>query len=489
MQNRLIIKLNLSVILLCFCASATKQEAVSDSSRYCELRREYAHNPQNERIIVTADALAQEGFYNEAAEILTSGGQPPPEDKLSCSWHISSGTDYSRQEDIDTAQMTPEEYQEYKRLTRTPLSVWLRGTARIDPHKGFLLSPQVHLSGYKSRLELPLRLQFSQSRHSALIAPKAEKWSRPDATGNKGFAPFSPYSSDMAGARVEIVTRNKNTDRFSWSLPGLIDWEHYREDRSGYESFIEYRTSPMLEYRHSDLPFRADLSGDLKYRDHYGTREDTLDYLEGELSADVFYTGKKFSAQNRLYYLQDRFINAQNPSQSDRLRFSIRTEVLVDSHFRPGISMQAVRISETHNDFLLTGKEFLFRPTVLFSWETLSIRPEFLFRKRWAEKAEDIYIWQASQTWESALYSSFSFKTFDLSLFAGYLWDDVMPSFETYTPDSRGIKTGLNAGFSFLSRWTVYTLVDYQYRIYAPYGIAGRRTENVTLSISLGAQF
>ena len=41
-------------------------------------------------------------------------------------WLWSTGTDYYHLEDIDTAMMTQEEYQDFRRLTETPLSVWMR---------------------------------------------------------------------------------------------------------------------------------------------------------------------------------------------------------------------------------------------------------------------------------------------------------------------------------------------------------------------------
>lgn len=489
MYGKQFLKIALYLATLCTAAASDLSESTSDSSHYHELRKQYSREEQNFAIIRTADALAREGFYSEALEvILTSAQEPDMNEGIQSAtrglWHLSTGMDYSRLEEIDSAGMTLEERQEFRRLTRMPLAVWARARRNIELGEKAEVRPEIYISGYKARLEIPFRRQFVKNKYSVQITPEGEKWFNTSA-GSQDIRPFRADSSDMGGGDLTALCQSTDTDSdITWSLPFTMDWEHYRIDRSGYESFIEYNTTPFFEYRNNGLPISASLTGELRFRNYYRTWADSLDLIEGMISVHTSFVKNRFSIQAETDYLKSLFINAQALSRTDRMNMSARIDLKVNNNISSQLYARGLFLNEEYEKYNLQGKEMLLRPGVRFFRGSFFTETELSVQNRWTSETNDCYIWQPGLTWEPTLRGGVSFNTLDLSLFAGYRQEDVEGPFEKFTPDSKSIKTGINGSFSLFSGWMIFGLIDYQYRIY---DAKNRKSENLTVSLSVAA--
>lgn len=488
MFRKQFLKLALFLTTLFVTVSGSETETVNDSASYCKLRKQYVQKDENSPVIRTADALAQEGFFTEAADVILASAKGPAKEKNVKStsgslWQLSTGIDYSRLEEVDSAAMTLEELQDYRRLTRIPLSIWARARRTIGLGENADVRPEIHLSGYKSRLEIPFKMQFAQNRYTVQMAPKGEKWFS-STVGTPNFRPFKTDSSDMGGAALSLLYQNTNSET-SWSLPFVMDWEHYRFDRSGYESFVEYHTAPFFEYRSDDQPLSASISGELRLTDYYGTWADTLDLIEGTVSARTTFTKKNYSVLAESHYLKNVFVNTQALSQTDRVNMSARIGFELSSHISSQLFARGLYLSEEYEQYSLRSKELLIRPEIRFTRGTFFTQTELSVQNRWASEVNSQFIWQPGVIYEPILRSGVSFKTFDLSLFAGCRRENVKESFEKFIPDSKSIKAGVNGSYSFCSGWMIFGLIDYQYRMYDN---TSRRSENITVSLSAAAE-
>lgn len=488
----------LGAIITCLAFSLAASEGVpADSSGYMELRKQLSAIGATPAIIETADALAAGGLYQEAIEVLESflKTSPPASSvqdtgtigPIEKKWRIAAGADYYRLEDLDTAVMTREEYQEYQRLTQTPLSFWGRGRCTVDFNRKILrrIEPEMYVSNYRSSFEVPARLNIIDNWIDLEAAIKGGKWFQEDAADTQ-FNPAGSYSSDMGGLSVRIAPENPSDKlhTWSWTTPVGVDWEHYRRDRTGYESFVQFRFNPALEYRRSGaVSFSVRLSVDAQYENYYRPDSDTLDVVRGILQIDNTLRTAAWRLQPRLEWLADRYVNAASPGRVDRWKALLRVEQGSQNLFSPHIAAHALHEREQYYNEHRTrpGTEVRVTPALrINAAKAFNFEPELSYKRRWAELDGNYYLWQAFSRFEALLRAALSLEWLDGTFFTGFRGEDVDRDFERFTDDSRSFLLGADATVSFGSHVSLNTLLDYEYRGYKPYGSRGRLTENLT---------
>lgn len=482
----------------------------SDSIAYVRMKVKLPVCDSLRPLLEAADALAGAGLFTDALDILQKQG-PIADDTIqqrkrhSDRWRISTGVDYYHLEDIDTAIMTIEELQDYRRLTQTPLSLW----ARVHfGEKSTLenverIAADIYMSSYKGRLEMPLKMQFARRQVSLETIGKAEKWFQADASGEMPFDPFHAQPSDMGGfsLRTILASVEDNHANPAWSFPLSIDGEWYRTDRPGYESHASYRFSPALEYRRcQSSPFLTRITGEARYDDYYRTQSDSLDvtrffaYLENSFSRSPYLINMS------IQWSADRFRKAIAPRNIDRWDASARAEYKALERITPRMSVKGIHEREIYGtsdgsgEFSLRGTELTFRPSIrCVLTEMITLEPEVLWQRRWADlvsaDSTDRYLWNVYKAWEPGLRIAFVHDRADLSVRASWRAEDIDALFEGFTADSRWIKAGAEGCVSLFSMIMVNLLVDYQYRRYAPYLSAGRVSENIAVSGGITANF
>ncbi|MBN1309516.1 MAG: hypothetical protein JXA18_16470, partial [Chitinispirillaceae bacterium] len=429
--------------IFCFFFSLAASEGIpANSSSYTELRKQLSATGATPAVLETADALAEAGLYQEAIEVLKSflktslpassvqdtGTVGPIEKK----WRIAAGVDYYRLEDLDTAVMTREEYQEYQRLMQTPLSFWGRGRCTVDFNRRMLkrIEPEVYVSNYRSSVELPARLNIIDNRIGIEASVKGGKWFQEDAADTQ-FNPAGSYSSDMGGLSVRIAPEHPSDKRhtWSWTTPVGVDWEHYRHDRTGYESFVQFRFNPALEYRRSGaVSFSVRISGDAQYENYYRPESDTLDVVRGILQIDNTLRADAWRLQPRLEWLADRYVNAASPGRVDRWKASLRAEQGSQNLFSPRIAAHALHEREQYYNEHRTrpGTEVCVIPSLrINAAKTFTIEPELSYKRRWAELDGNYYLWQAFSRIDALLRAGLSLEWLDGTFFTGFRGEDV----------------------------------------------------------------
>jgi hypothetical protein len=492
----------LPLILAC-CSMVRGVPAIADSAAYQGLRQRCVADSATRSALETADALAAEDLYVEAMEILSAFVAPPDaspsRDSISSEkpghWRASTGLDYYHLEDLDTAAMTREEAEKYRRLTETPLSVWGRAGYEHGFKRG-RIAPECYISGYRSRLEVPVRIDIVKDRLTLEAAGRAEKWFQADATGDSAFNPSKGYPSDMGGASLRLTPESAlgNDGVWAWSAPCMAKWEHYGEDRSGYASFFEHGIAPAVEYRREGtVQFSSRLSGEMRIRNYYREASDSLDVVSESARFESSLRTALVFLHAGVEWFEDRHVNAHAPAQVDRWQGSVRAGSDAWKPLSPRLTVRAIHARELNEPaidsgtYALPGSELTVRSSIRWTFtDRISLEPELTWERRWAEIIADNYLWQARSAVEPMVRGELSLKNLSFAVFGGYRWEDVDAGFERFVNDNKGFRAGLDVQVRLMRRFLVSALVDYQFR---RYDAASRQSENLTASCSVVADW
>jgi hypothetical protein len=505
MVHRVVVMALLSAVLWGMAAPLCAGVTLSDSIAYTRMREKMPAVDSLRLLIETADALAGQGLYAEAMDMIRTLG---PRDSVRATsqrtgkWRVSTGADYYHLEDIDTVIMTQDEYLAYQRLTETPLSVWARAKYETVAPFGIFdkAAPEISISTYKGRIEVPVRMHAVKNLLSIETAIKADKWFRADASNQASFEPVKNHPSDMAGASLRIVPGSlfDPAAAWSWAVPGSVEWEQYRIDRPGYESSADFRVTPMAEHRFKGaLPLLTRITGEARYDDYYKKESDSLSALRMMARLEnILSCPDGMYANLTAVWLGDRYTNTHAPAVVDRWESSLRAEYGILKWLVPGMSIRGMHQKESYDrtdstgEFSLPGAELWVRPSArFFLTNAISLEPEITWNRRWSEQrnvcAIPRFIWESYSAWEPGLRIGLTSFNMDLSARAGYRAEDVDEMYETYIRDSRSIKASVDGTIALLETVSINVFVDYQYSIFDPYEYGGRETENLTVSGSI----
>lgn len=474
-------------------------QETSDSLSYTILRDSLIQKDSSEQIFLTTDALAEAGLYSDALELLNNNFKDgfsentSPNKQGKKQWRISTGIDYYHHEDVDTATMTPEEHKEYKRLTEAPLSVWVRTKSTIKPDHSLVdeITPEIYVSERKSKIETSALFSSFNGLLQYEPSVKAEKWFRSDASGQSPFKPASKQPSDMGGlslrTKINSIAENKN---FNWIVPLCLDWEHYRSDRPGYESFIEYSLFPSIELKNKTV--NSNLGVLMEYEDYYSTDYDSLDVLRFTASVDASVRVSKMFSFFNLIWIGDRYTKSSSIKSINRFEGVCRGNFNVNESFRTHISLRGIYENELDKSIpdsanpRLNGKEMFLCPGIEVNIKKkLHFGPEFQWEHRWAEKNSGFFLWEQRNVMEPGLRIRWGSEMTDASVKCSFRYEDIEEKFEMFRSDSRSIRLSSEASITPFSFLILNLFADYQYRKHAPFGINGRLSENLSVSGSV----
>lgn len=473
-------------------------QETSDSLSYTILRDSLIQKDSSEQIFLTTDALAEAGLYSEALELLNNNfkdrfNESNSQNKHEVKWRISTGIDYYHHEDFDTATMTPEELRDYKRLTEAPVSVWLRTKSNVKLDNSLIdeIIPEIYVSERKSKIKTSAFFSSFNGFLQYEPSVKAEKWFRSDASGQSPFKPASKQSSDMGGlsfrTKINSIAENKN---LNWIVPLCINWEHYRSDRPGYESFIEYSLFPSIELKNKTV--NSNVGVLMEYEDYYRTEYDLLDVFRFTANADASVRVSKMFSFFNLIWIGDRYTKSLSIRSINRLEGVYRGNFNVNETFRTNISLRGTYENELDNsipdsvDSRLNGKEISLCPGIELNVnKKLCFGPEFQWEYRWAEKNDGYFLWEQRSVMEPVLCIRWGSEMVDASVKCSFRYEDIGKNFEMFKSDNRSIRVNSEALITPFSFLVLNLFADYQYRKYAPFGINGRITENLSVSGSV----
>lgn len=491
--------------LLLFCTTVQlRADIAADSLRYIELRRSVSPDVARS-ILETADLLAQQQLFSDATEILSMIA--PQEiahtdisQKTAQRWRVGLGADYYHLEDVDTVTMTQEEYQDYLRLTSTPMSLWGRGRCVVDFNRRFLnqAAPEIYLSNNRSSFEMPVHISLAEERLALEASLKAGKWFTDDATDTwDRIHPMVRHASDMVGGTIRIAPeRSSDNSVLSYLYAPLsVDWEGYRDDRSGYESYVEYRFSPGIELRRKGtVGFVLRLLDEVQYEDYYRPQSDSLDVIRNMLLLECAIDAAAWHIKPKVEWLHDQYPFAGSPFRTDRFKAALRLERESRDLFSPRMEMYVLHEREAHSSqgerFTLPGSEVRITPGLVVKVsKALSLEPEISYQYRAAQIVNNSYLWLAHSRFDALMRAALAIGPLEATLFAGFRGEDVTSGFERVVgegrADSRSFILGSDIAAAVGNHTSVSLLADYEYRCYAPYGRSGRLSENLTISGNL----
>lgn len=493
-----------SFLFLLFSLSMIAAAPPADSAAYASLRATVASaDSTRPAALTTADALAEAGLYGEALDILrehASGRKSATERedtarKGDAAWRFSSGLDYYHLEDVDTAEMTAEELRDYRRLTQTPLSVWVRGKSTIRPASPAVeeIAPQAYVSDRKARMETAARFSLLDGRMGIEPSLKAEKRLRADTAG-ASFEPASADSSDMGGLSLRLTagdgTGSDNPVR--WSVPGTVNWEHYRFDNPGYEAFVEYHLTPSLEWRPASTLPGGRLSAALEYENFYRPESDSLDVLRTSARAEAYLRKGRANVHAEGAWMGERYVHATALGAIDRIESAFRARYGFIEWLSVKLRVRGMYEQERYGagEFsgALDGSELIAEPAVEIGiGEHVKLGPELLWERRWARQAKERYIWDARQAREPALRMMWSSTVLEASMRGAFRSEKVDEEFKSdLFDDNWSFRAGGDIALMPLPALSIHLFADYQYRTYP---VLVRVTENTSISASATVRF
>lgn len=457
--------------------------------------------------------------------LLPSSEELPLPDRGKAVWRFSSGVDYYHLEDVDTLAMTPEQRESLRQLTEVPLSVWTsvqwrktRSAAVVEE-----LVPTLHLSERRTRLSLPLRSRKVGEQLRFMATPKAEKWyddaagddAAGDAgagdagavdsgSGHAGAARFRRHDSDMVGVELttHLTSRPDPQQQRVWQLPLDLDWEHYRRNRLGYESFVEFRITPSLALHNQARTRRGRIWAEARREQYYGSDADTLDVNRFSIRLEAEQRTTAGAVRLGAGWMTDRHLEVRNPQQVDRWEGSVLVQrqwsARWGSQWNTRYVYERNRLAAIDTPPATTGgRELSLVPVVTFRpREDLSLALEPRWERRWSQSRaaagqtpaqQRYYLWEARSVWEVLARFACMRPTVDGTLYAGFRGKSMDAAAATSTADSRALRTGAEVSLSLFGPFTINAIGDYQYRTYAPYGPRARVTENMSFSTYFAA--
>ena len=488
-------------------ADSDSTAAENDSTTYTALRNRIAATDPVNQALATADALAEAGLYEDALELLREHAPAPDSlprhsgslntTQKTASWRWSSGIDYYHLEDFDNATMTPEEERDYRRLTETPLSVWSRLSATLTPWRGSqaVVLPELYLSERKSRLETAIRYQTPGGAIGMEPAIKAEKWFRSDASDASHFRPGTAQPSDMLGAALRCTIGNSERKQgpLHFAVPLAVDWEHYREDRPGYESFIEYRCYPNLEIEKGILPLHLRLSAEIQFEDYYRDVSDYLDVVRLAGRLEGMFRGAAGTSTITAAWMGDRYHHDTLLSMINRCEGGANCRYSFGEHLLARLRLRGIyEIESAPRSSDLSGGELSALPGIdlqLFD-RRLSIGPDMQWERRHAQPVDfgDIfrYVWEARNAFETGLHFGWDGAVMQAAARAAFRYENIDPDFERFTGDNRSFRGNAEVSVAPLTFLSIDAVIDYQYRYYP---VQSRRSENLSVSLNATARW
>ncbi|MGD9200299.1 MAG: hypothetical protein PVI26_01945, partial [Chitinispirillia bacterium] len=455
---------------------------------------------------------AEAGLFTEALSILLENSasadtlthtavdsiEPRP---FSVHRRISSGIDYYRLEDVDTGAMTQEVLNDYRRLTETPLSIWLRAKISIRPMLPALdeITPEAYISEKKGRFETAVR--FILPGNTVRVEPslKVEKWFKSgagsDTASDASYAPFSKQDSDMGGGycRILLAPPSKPDAKIRFTIPLSVHGEYYRNDRPGYESFIEYGFSPEMEMTLGTLLSHLRIFGDVKYKDYYRKVSDSPDYIGMSGSFEGMFHRNKTSGILGTVWMGNRYLRTSDHLSIDRIEISMRGEHSFEAPFQASLLFKGIYERESRTPDTGTGKSVISGSGIMaasgldcvLQSKRFRFGPELLLERHFSSVAKNP-VWEAKSTVEPEIHAIWSGETIDATLRTAFRSENIDEEFENSSKaDNRSFRGGVEVLVAPLSFLTASLILDYQYRVYAPFNTDARISENITLSMNV----
>lgn len=484
---------------------------LEDSLTFVGMRHHVRQNDPTNQALLSAEALFEAKLFSDAVALLQqhatakTAAAPAVSKRLphaTIQWRTSTGIDYYHLEDLDTVTMTAEELRDYRRLTETPHALWLRAKASIRYEHEVVenIDPEVYLSQSKGRVATTARFILPGGRVRIEPSVKGEKWFKHDASNDTSFSLFNKQPSDMGGAALRFNFENATTanKKIRFSIPVSIDWEHYRDDKPSYESFIEYRLLPALEIRAEKLPFLLRFSGLVEFENYYRPLSDALDVLRLSCRVEGSKRDKKQSTTISAAWMGDRYTKALSLGATNRYEGTFRGEqeflnLLITRLKVRGIYEQETYLKGSMDFSRATGTELTACPGLdfLFFGKQFRAGPDFLWEQRIGGKTIDRSVWQGRSAMEPGLRTGWSGNSIDASMRAAYrseLFDTAFKE-QLTTEDNRSLRCEAELSVSPRTFLSIDLFADYQYRLYAPYNEDARVSENITISASITARW
>ena len=479
----------------------------NDSLVYEKLKSKISNLDSSNLALKTADALAKDKLYKEAIEILrenyfitdTTINFEKKEIKKTPVWFLSSGVDYYRIEDIDTFAMTPEELKEYKKLTQTPISLWLRIKSEANTDLDIIkkIALEHYISEYKSRFETNSIFKGFKDILTLDAIIKAEKWFKEDASISSVFKPFTAQPSDMVGTNLRLTAGNSSIMQkiVEYNIPVSINWEHYRLDRPGYESVIEYSIMPVIIILPTKIPLQARFSAQAQYEDYYSKMSDSLDVLRLLSRAEISSRFSKLKILFSAIYFKDCYTNSYYLENFDRTESFLRLEYYLREYLKTKIQFKGIYQTEIFSPslelerFKSKGYNIYIEPAIeAIIKDKILLSPQLKCEKRFADIKNDRFIWHGYNAIETELRIGYNLKQIEILVKPLFRLEDVESLFERYILDSRMFSINTETNIYISKKISANLFAEYQYRIYYPYNKNSRVTENINISLSLLAK-
>ena len=137
---------------------------------------------------------------------------------------------------------------------------------------------------------------------------------------------------------------------------------------------------------------------------------------------------------------------------------------------------------------LVDGSELVAEPAVEIGiGNHVTLGPELLWERRWAEPAGERYLWEGRNAWEPALRIVWSSALLDASVRGAFRNEEVDEEFKSdFFDDNWSFRAGGDIAVMPISALSIHLFADYQYR---GYPVLVRVTENVSISTSATVKF
>ncbi len=444
-------------------------------------------------VISEAKNAAAGGNYTGAIETIRTNLLEPAYSMRQNQWRISQGIEYYQLEDVDTATMTTDELRSYMRLTENPTSVWFRLRYSYYPEHLIFESvePDLYISGQKVRLQNTTRAFFLNKRLPLESVLKGEKWSETQKYGEALWGSHINHPSDMGGLFLQLAPGNppEKAGSIYWSSPLSFDWEHYRENRAGYESFMKYRVFPSIEIDSLFSVLGSKFSAEMRYDRYYGDDDvDSLDLIrffgQSELSFRSFNTTGYLSAG----LSHDRHPNSSGSEKSNRIETTLRGAYQINNHLSAALRARGVYESETFGTdtattrYAVSGTRFILNPQLVIAlWEVIEVTPDLLLERRRGDLTGSTwrpFLWETKNCLEPGIRVGLSADNIRLSLTTRFRKERVLSPFEEIFSDSHSFKAGADISFTPIEPLSIYLFTDYHYKVYS----SSRQSANLSIS-------
>ncbi|MBD3345393.1 MAG: hypothetical protein GF401_10060 [Chitinivibrionales bacterium] len=390
MRNQLPV---LTLWLFLLSLSAAAQPA--DSLNYYHTRNKMMQSQDEDilKAVKAADALAGQGFYTEALDLLNEiapviqtpvppGSAPkhrPPEMKNT--WRIMSGMDYYYLKDIGKADTSDQEARDsIQQLKEEPFAVFAKASLEYTPSSAFIrsLTPSVYIGNNRTSIDLESRFHFFKKWLNTDIYAKAEK----QLMRSDEFRGDTPDTSDLLEGEIRLELQSFHLDNpAGFSLPLAVTNRTYRYNRSGRSSYLEYSTTPLGEFTTRDFKKTYTAGFLVQYKDYYD-RNAGIGDSSGIDSLDIYRFGPTLTADlllNRITcnfmagYLFEHYPNSRRIDTRSDYEFEGRIERKINELIRVPVILDYLYSHEEYNqNFLFSVDSIIYNPFPRFPLDTVA---------------------------------------------------------------------------------------------------------------------